>query len=569
MTAIAQGGGGLALVMCFALLGTRQVGAATILLVVQSAAVAAAALAQHQALVAAAVVVDVVGASWFLRRSVSAAHASNERHRGGISAHLAAEVPDPWPAAIVAAERTGGGAAEWAVYPPENQAVAPPVGGAKSGILIGTALAMLCQSCGPLALPLAVVLLSILLAATRRHRLMRLTALVCLQNGLTLAVCLTVRAPLPALACFILPLPFALGLALGDIVHRDAAVRGWIRKRLGWVHLAVSLGLFTASLIIPLNPLGAVFAPLIGTWGVAEAWAERKRRGQTVVNRAAALWKLGFMLLAVGSPQPVVAWLCIVVAIAAAIFPTVRRRWDAMLLASCGAGLALFGLLTVPAGLVSVSCTALFVGYACVAAVVPDLGVVIVILILRLATQTHLPPIAGGILISVAVVALLLCSVLLTERSGRHRVTLLQLAQVSIAGMTLGVDLPQARFAVLVLLILLILTRAATRIAAGTYDEPATSVAIAGLGGIPPFGVFPGLVLILLAIGSHAPRLLLPIGLGLAATITASRPPGVPSWTRATALSPAWVPLALALLFGFFAPDPLVRWLHTAIAGIP
>ena len=65
-----------------------------------------------------------------------------------------------------------------------------PIGGAKISILAGAVLAVLCQSQGALGLPLAVILLSALLAATRRHSLMHVVALMAMQNGLGLAACL-------------------------------------------------------------------------------------------------------------------------------------------------------------------------------------------------------------------------------------------------------------------------------------------------------------------------------------------------------------------------------------------
>jgi hypothetical protein len=553
VTALAQGTAGLALVMCFGLLGARQVALASILLAIQGLAVAIAALAQHQPLIAAATAaIDVVGAVWFLRVASIGAVRS--------------------PAA-----------------PPEG-----PIGGARLGIIAGAALAVLCQSSGPLALPLAIVLLSVLLAATRQHKLMQLMALVSLQNGVALVACLVVRVPLLALACFVLPLPLAVGLALGDPAQYDLGIPKWMRGWLGWVQLAVSVAMFAASLAIPLDPLAAVFAPLIGMWGIAEAWVGRRRIARSPARRLAASVKLGLMLLAIGTTQPVVAWLAVMGAMTAALLPALPRRWNEALLAFCAGGLVIFGLLTMSGELTSVSYTGLFVGYAAIAAVIPELGVIVAFLILRLTVQTHLPSMATAILLVVGAVGLLACTTCLLDNSGlvargwlsdrtggranqtrQRHLTLLSLAQTSITAVALGLDLPDARFAAVVLLILLILTRTAARIAHG----PVAAAAAAGLGGIPPLGVFPGLVLVVLALSSHAPWLLLPVGLGLTGVVATSlgqpgwwRDAAVPSprtWTSNALRSAGLVPLVLAFLFGFFAPDGMVDWLRAATAATP
>ncbi len=168
MTALAQGSAGLALVMGFGLLVTGQFTAAAILLAAQSGAGAVTAVALHQPLMAIAPAV-LAGGVWLARH----------------------ETADP---------RT------------------TPVGGVKRGIGVGAVLAILCQSLGSLSSPTAIVLLAILLAATRRHALMQVMALVAMQNGLALAGSLTGPATLlPAaflfpIACLVLPLPLAIWL---------------------------------------------------------------------------------------------------------------------------------------------------------------------------------------------------------------------------------------------------------------------------------------------------------------------------------------------------------------------
>src|ERR1700710_1409998 len=180
MTAFAQGSAGVALVMCFALLRTGQVSAAAILLAVQSVAVAATAVILHQPLMANPPLVLSAG-FWLLRRET-----------------------------------------------PIFRGNTVPIGGAKLGIAVGAVLAILCQSQAGLALPSAIVLLSILLATTRSHPLMQIAALVAAQNGLALAGCLMLQpallsaASFPAalmlpIACLVLPLPLAIGLLVPAI----------------------------------------------------------------------------------------------------------------------------------------------------------------------------------------------------------------------------------------------------------------------------------------------------------------------------------------------------------------
>ncbi len=506
--------------MSFALLGTRQIGGAIMLLGVQSAATAVSALAQHQPLIAAAtLLVNLLGACWLLRDQA-----------------------------------------------PDFDVVTPPIGGAKLGIVAGAALAVLSQSAGPLANPLAVVLLSVLLAATRRHPLMHIIALVALQNGIVGATSLVGQDPELAAAGFFPVIPLAMGLALDRITLHNMALPRWLLGRLGWVQLGLAAGLLAATLAIRLDPLATLFAPLLALWGLAEAWATCRRRRSVILHLSASI-EVAFMVLAVATKQPLVGLLAAAIAAAAAIFPTLRRRWDTMLLAGIATGLALFGILTVPLGQPLLSYAALVLGLAAIAATAPPVGMVAAILILRLATQSALPPLFHAILISVAVAGLLWCAVALMTRGKAASAGLLQLAQISLVAVTLGLDQPQARFAACVMLILLILTNAAGRLlraeaAPGPGDEAMVKV-------MPLIGLFPGQVLSLLAIAAQAPFLLLPVGAGFTAMLIAAVPRHRPTWSWATSRSAAWLPIGMALLFGFCAPDDLVAWLRAVTAGIP
>ena len=96
----------------------------------------------------------------------------------------------------------------------------------------------------------------------------------------------------------------------------------------------------------------------------------------------------------------------------------VAEALNEALLAFCAGGLVIFGLLTMSGELTSVSYTGLFVGYAAIAAVIPELGVIVEFLILRLTVQTHLPSMATAILLVVGAVRLLACTTCLLDNSG-------------------------------------------------------------------------------------------------------------------------------------------------------
>jgi hypothetical protein len=515
MTALAQGTAGLALVMGFALLCIRQIGAASILLAIQSCAVAVSAVALQQPVMAVAPLCLAAGV-WFA------------------------------PGRFVSLE-------------PRTE----PVGGAKLGVGAGALLAVLCQSQGVLALPLAVILLSVLLAATRRHPLMHVMALVGVQNGVVLAACLTAKPDAPpaallAVACFLLPLTLAGGILASTLTQHGGKRPDW----LGWIDLGLSLAVFAATLLVPLDSLASTFAPLIALDGVMRSCQRQKRNGLSPAARCLAFLSNVFLIAAVCPPDPLIAWLAVLAAIMTSLQPILMRWWDNAVLAYLGAGVALFGLLA--SGSSILGYFSVFAGFAALAAVVPDLAVVVVILILRLANQAPWPPSAQAVGVAIALIALLTCAIFLRGRSPRSALTLLQRSQASIAALSICLGQASGRFAAVVLLVLLILTRAATR---GT-DGPAAGLAIAGLGGVPPLGVFPGLVLVVLALANHDAWLLLPVGAALIPILLSSLPRSVPSFApRAALLSVGWLPLALALLAGYFAPDGLVRWWHVMTAG--
>jgi hypothetical protein len=321
--------------------------------------------------------------------------------------------------------------------------------------------------------------------------------------------------------------------------------------------------LFLVALLVPLGALASVFAPLIAFDGVVRAWIARTGDGIRPWRQVAALLQLGFVLLAVCASDPILSWLAVTAATAAALLPTAAGQRDRLVLASIGAGLALFGTLTLPVDPLLSGYLGLFAGYAMLAGSVPDLAIPLLVLMLRSAVQIEWLPEAGPLGTGVALTALLSCSALLIRRR-RGRANILLLAQASIAGLAIATAQPDGRFAACVLLILLSLTRTASR----APGEPAALLSVAALAGLPPIGMFPGLVLVLLAVSSHSPWLLLPLGPALVPILLAGLPRRLPAVSlRPALLSIGWLPLALGALFGLFAPMALVRWLAAVTMG--
>jgi hypothetical protein len=499
------------------LLSIRQIGAASMLLAVQCAAVAVSAALLHHPMMAVSPLLFAAGI-WF--------------------------VPDHF---VQIAPQT------------------VPVGGARLGVGAAALVAILCQSQGVLALPLALMLLGVLLAATRRHQLMQVIALVGIQNGVVLTACLTTSAgtPLaivPLAACVVLPLPLALGVLLPMLVRQTNKGARW----LPWLDLGLSLAVFAATFLVPLDSVASVFAPLLGLDAVVRSYQRRKRERMAATARGLALLTSLFLVLAVCQLNPILAWFAVFAAITTSSLPTLARRWNATILAFLGAGIALFGLLLVMLAPSVLGYFSVFTGFVAMAAIIPDLAAVLVIVILRLADLAPWPPAADALGLAITMVTLLVCAASIRGKSLRSSVPLLQQAEASVAAMSICLGQADGRFAAFVMLILVILTRTAARIP----DGPVTGYAIAGLGGVPPFGVFPGLVLVVLAMINRDAWLLLPLGAAYLPILLASTSaaPIVSASSRALP-SVGWLPLAIALLVGYFTPDGLARWWHVLTAG--
>jgi hypothetical protein len=119
--------------------------------------------------------------------------------------------------------------------------------------------------------------------------------------------------------------------------------------------------------------------------------------------------------------------------------------------------------------------------------------------------------------------------------------------QACAAAFALGLAGVSGRIAGVLQISLLILSLAAVRIAPG---RPASWVALAGLAGIPPFGLFAGLALTGLA-AARAPWMLLPFIAALMLNGWALLRDRDLTRAMASQAGPAWIAIALTLLLGF------------------
>ncbi|MFL5253927.1 MAG: hypothetical protein ACJ8AI_13725 [Rhodopila sp.] len=523
MTALAQGAAGVALVMTLALLGVRQVSAAMLLLCLQSLAVATEALAQQQPVIAGlTILVNGAAAVWMLRWHLPGFYGS-----------------------------------------------APQLGSTTLGILAGATLATLSQSQRLIAEPLAVVLLSILLAATRRHSLLHLVALVSLQNGLSLVAAAANASRLAALPCFLVAAPLGVALASDQLWRRKPPAGKRLSDMVGWAQVVTTVVFLSASLFAPLDPVGTLFVPLLAAWGLTCAWASRIRR-RPLADRVVDLFGLGAALFAVGTSSLVGGTFALSLAVAALIMPTARRRLDALVLASCGTGLALFGVLALSVDGSVVPVGSFLIGITAIGAVAPSLGPVCSVILLRLSLQGPWPPEAAAILAGLAFIGLTSCALGLLVLPPRQRIALLRLSLLLLVAVALSLDTSQGRFVAITLLILTILSDAAVRLScAATGSGVAPVAAVAGLAGLPPVGTFTGIASLVRETAATTPWMLLPVVLALIAMTRVGLPPCLPSIGRLRPPSPAWVPLGLALAFGYAPPVGLVAWLRAITMSGP
>ncbi|MEI7711309.1 MAG: hypothetical protein WCI94_07745 [Rhodospirillales bacterium] len=400
--------------------------------------------------------------------------------------------------------------------------------GAASLLGAGGALAALAV---PFGVPLAAVLLGILLAAASRDRVVRVLAVLAMQNGIALAgldagVVERLVAFVPVVALF-------------PRIRVHAAPPPWRH----WAEIGMSAAVLAVALSLPFLSLddmrfdrAGMFAAILVALTAAVPYPER-----AAVPRWLAV---GGALLAALAADPMLSYAGLALA---ALLSTGSGR-SRRLLAGVALGLVLYGTIA-PASSVATGCVLL--GSAALAMAAPDLLPVLLLLALR-----H----AGPELAVLGLVAAM-ASGAAAMFGDRARPAWLVFGQAGVVAVLFGLRTPDTVFAGLVLVFLLVLAQAAQALTRG--QGLAALLASVGLAGLPPFGVFPGLAVALSAVGRQTPWLLVGLlpalaALGWAAIVRLPNPTMAPSdrW------APAWIPLGAALLVGFCLPDPIAEWLR-------
>ncbi len=344
----------------------------------------------------------------------------------------------------------------------------------------------------------------------------------------------------------LLAVPFLAAAALA--VPQIGRMRAWVD--LGAVLIVLALAL---SLPFETDPT----SPLLRHDHLAEFGAILVALA-AVARRSGIGGQLGLvgMLVAAVSGHAVLTAAALALAVAAELAPRVRLVWYRVPLSGAGLGLVLFGSI-LPSAPAASGCVLL--GFGALAAAVPALLPLLPLLALRF---------AGPELVGVGLAALLTCSAVAAFwSSDKSRLSWIVFGQAGAIAMALGSRSPNAVFAGLILAVLLVLSDAA-RLLAKTQGL-AGLLASGGLAGFPPFGVFPGLALVILATAKQSPWLLVPLLSALAAmgwAVVALLP--IPRIAASDRWSPAWIPLAAALLAGFLLPGSAEAWLHALVREV-
>ncbi len=326
-----------------------------------------------------------------------------------------------------------------------------------------------------------------------------------------------------------------------------ARIAAWMDLAVGSAGLAIVFGCVWISPapmpLLRLDRFGLFAAGLVVVAGLGD------RRGDGYL---AKYLMLAGMVLAALAAHPLLRIAALALSTAAALEPHVRTGWYRVPFAASGLALLLFGAI-VPVSPVAPGCTVL--GLAALAVAVPALLPVLPLLAARY---------AGPELVAVGLVAVMGCGGWTILRPARRSyVPWIALGQAGVVVLAFGLTGSQATFAGLVLSALLVLSQVARNLATG--DGLAALLASAGLAGLPPFGMFPGIAMVLAAVAGSSPWLLAPLLAGVAALGFASirgLPPPRPA--AADRWSAAWVPLLAVLLIGWCMPDSVAAWLHAA-----
>jgi hydrogenase-4 component F len=197
----------------------------------------------------------------------------------------------------------------------------------------------------------------------------------------------------------------------------------------------------------------------------------------------------------------------------------------------------------------------------------------------------------GPPLLALGLLSLLLAVLALRRQaSGQQFLAVAGLGQIGVVAFAFGLGSGAATFAGVLHLTLLTLTRAALIAAFGRADQLRGGTGLAGLlvghralaltlvaglvalAGLPPFGLFTSLFLVVMETAREAPILAVPLLIGLAAgawavgvrVVAVCRHAPLPDAGPAPppgALLPAWLHLAVVAVLGFAMPQPVVEWL--------
>jgi hypothetical protein len=355
-------------------------------------------------------------------------------------------------------------------------------------------------------------------------------------------------------------LPAVPVLAAGVLMVLHASMpRRWVEQGASLLVLLTIVALSRTSDACVSLLIGALTA--VGALADAVIPGERHRFSQ-----AARQVRLAAILIATLPVNALVIWLALALAAvagAATRLPRMRTALTHLVPANAALGVALFGAVAFQVHAVPTGSVALLLGWGTLVLLDPALLPLFVLLALQLqgslAGTVH-AALVGNIMIGLGLGGLLLSAAFLLLRpDSTRRPHALTLAQGGIALCAFGIGGPEMRFAGLLHLTLLVLSRCALLLSSDVGADRVASVA--GLSGLPPLGVFPSLALILFGTAIGMPWLLVPLVAGLVAI----------GWTSATHLpqdatrvrrSAAWVPLACALVLGIATPAPVVSWLQ-------
>lgn len=451
-----------------------------------------------------------------------------------------------------------------------------------ASLLVGGTLALLALTFPGQHLALAVVVLGATITATRRAAAMQTVGLISLQNGIVLAATSNpVAAVSPAIAMLPIVPALAVGLLWLNTTRKGAALlAAWPTNR-PFDAIGCSV-VFALTGILPwlvpmqwgavhIDAFAATILLLLAIVATAASWARLRHAGGTSPAGVRCIVLLS-AALAVVLDDPVQSWLALLgatIATAASSLPRRTEAWRSLRLGGLGLGIALSGAIaTAGPGVWAPVCTV--VGLGMVACLAPELALAAVAMILRHRHPLtgHAPVAALLMVAGLAAIAITGCGILWCAK----RLPLSSLTGLGHAGVALfafGLDVPAAHVAGVINLVLLSLAQSGLLLAG--EGSVARFAATAGLAGVPPFGTFPSLALVIAATAARRPWMLLPFAaaLGLLVWSILTQVPAVTPARGLPRTPYAWAPLVLALLVGFAMPQSIFAWLQSAAAGVP